>query len=83
MMRRHRITLEIGEGDYKFLVATAKMSGITPLDMLAACWKIGAGAYAAQVMGYELPRSLTNFTPDVLAPIFRDFLAKHGGNVKA
>jgi hypothetical protein len=51
--------------------------------MLAACWKIGAGAYAAQVMGYELPRSLTNFTPDVLAPIFRDFLAKHGGDVKA
>jgi hypothetical protein len=38
-MRRHRITLEIGEGDYKFLVATAKMSGITPLDMLAAAIK--------------------------------------------
>jgi hypothetical protein len=83
MMNRHRLTLEIGDGDYQFLAAVAKVAGITPQDMLAACWKIGAGAYAAQVMGYELPRSLTSFTPDTLTPIFRDFLAQYGGDVKA
>jgi hypothetical protein len=77
-LSQHRITLEIGEDDYKFLAATAKLAGITPRDMLAACWKIGAGAYAAQAMGYELPRSLTAFTPGTLTPIFREFIAKHG-----
>jgi hypothetical protein len=76
-MSHHRVTLEMGEDDYKFLAATAKLASIAPRDMLAACWKIGAGAYAARLMGYELPTSLTEFTPDALAPIFQEFLAKY------
>lgn len=71
------ISLRIGEDDYHFLHTCAQLLSLSDQDALAAFWKIGAAAYAGNVMGYELPKTLLDFSPSALEPIFRQFLARH------